>query len=293
MTTLQDILSDCRNHLMTNTVEKVGQLQSTINAAVTTLTLKFDVPGIQEGAILGIDLEELYVLTKAGTIITVIRAFNGSIPATHNADTIIRVNTKFTDFKLSGYVNDTMDDLSGDGLFRIKSVDFLFSPAQAAYNLAAADLIDVWRVRYDVPGPSQIWHDIPKCYWDVDQAADTTDFPSGISINLQVGGFPGHKVRISYKAPFAPLVNPADDVLAVSGLHNEAHKLLHIGAAIDALGGREVKRTFLERQPEPRRQEEVPVGSANQAINPFLKEYAVTLRRERRRLRRKYNDQVY
>jgi hypothetical protein len=278
---------------MSNTVERVGQLQATINSAVTSLTLKADIQGIIEGAILGIDLEELYVLAKAGTAITVLRAFNGSSAASHQADAIVRVNAKFTDFRLGDFVNESLEDLSGDGLFRMKSVEFTFNPTQYAYDLPANDLIDVWRVRYNVPGPTKVWYYIPKCYWDVDQDANTTDFPSGKSILLQTGGFPGHNVRVSYKAPFAPLVAVTDDVLATSGLHQEAHKLLHYGAAINALGGREVKRTFLERQPEPRRQEEVPVGAASQSMRPFLQFYAQTLRRERRRLRRRYNDQVY
>lgn len=278
---------------MTNSNEKVGQLQSLINSSATSLTLKFDVQGIIEGTILGIDLEELYVLSKAGTVVNVLRGYNGSVAATHQADAIVRCGAKFTDFRLTGYVNDTLDDLSGDGLFRIKSVDFEYNPAQSAYNINASDMIDIWRVRYGIPGPSMHWPDIPKCYWKLDQAADTTDFPNGKSLLIQKGGFSGHKIRVSYKAPFTYLVNTTDDVEVTSGLHREAHKLLHYGAAIDALGGREVKRTFLERQPEPRRQEEVPVGAAQQAMRPFLQFYAQTLRRERRRLRRRYPDQVY
>lgn len=292
MTTFRELISNARLHLMTSDTERISQLNAGINNSVTSLTLKFDAPQIQEGSLLGINLEEMYVLSKAGTTVTVIRGFNGSTAASHNADDIIRINAKFTDYRLAKYVNQAIEDLSGDGLFRIKNLEFDFIPSQAAYNINASDLIDVWRVRYDIPGPSQYWPEIPKDMWVLDQDANTTDFPNGKSLLLQEGGFPGHAVRVSYKASFAPLITLTDDVLAVTGLHNEAHKLPSLGAAIDALGGREIKRTFLDRQPEPRRQEEVPVGSATQAMRPILLMYADGVRRERRRLRRRYSDAV-
>jgi len=293
MTTFQGLISDTRLHLMTSSGERIAQLQSGIDNVVTSLSLVSDAPWIKEGAILGIDLEEMYVLTKAGTAVTMIRGFNNSTAAAHSANALIRINPKFTDYRLGKYVNQALEDASADGLFRIKNKDFLYKPATSTYNLDANDLIDIWRVRFDIPGPSQYWPDIPKCDWHLDQDADPTDFPNSKSLHLQRGGYPSHKVRVSYKASFAPLSAPADDVVAVSGLHQEAHKLMPLGAAIIALGGREVKRTFLDRQPEPRRQEEVPVGGASQAMLPLIRMYASELRRERRRLRRKFPDQVY
>jgi hypothetical protein len=293
MTTFQETIANTRIHLMTSGSERIAQLLSGISAGAVSLALKIDAPQINEGAILGIGLEEFYVVSKAGTTVNVIPGFNGSTQAAHSADDIIRINAKFTDYRIGKYINQTLEDISGDGLFRIKPFEFTFQPAQAAYDINAADLIDVWRVRYDVPGPAQYWIDVPKSQWMLDQNANTTDFPNGKSLLLQEGGFPGHLVRVSYKASFAPLTLLSDDVLAVAGLHQEGHKLLPLGAAIDALGGREIKRTFLERQPEPRRQEEVPVGGATQAMRPILLMYSDALKRERRRLRRRYPDQVY
>lgn len=293
MTTFQGLVDGTRNQLMTNQSERVTQLQAGIDNVVGSLILTVDALNIQQGTILGIDFEELYVVAKAGTTVTVIRGFNGSTAAAHLANAIIRISPKFTDWKLSGYVNDAIEDLSGDGLFRIKSLEFTYLPARDAYNINADDLIDIWRVRYDVPGPSHNWRDVRKCDWHLDNAANSTDFPNTKSLLIQVGGFPNHAVRVSYKASFAPLILPTDDVEVVSGIHKEAHKIVEVGAAINALGGREVKRTFTERQPEPRRAEEVPAGSMMQSMNPFLKAYKDLIRRERRRLRRRYPDQVY
>lgn len=290
MTTFSDSIEETRSHLLTGGSDRLNQLLSGVGVDATTLQMKFPAKGIAEGSTLNIDLEEYYVLAVGGTTITVLPHYNGSASTTHDADAVVRVNSRFSNWKISKFINQTLEDLSADGLFQIKNVEFTFNPAVAAYNIAATDLIDIWQVRYDVPGPTQEWPIIPKAQWFLDQDANTTDFASGKSLFLSAGGFPGHKVRVSYKAPFVPLAAIGDDVLAVSKLHTEAHKLLALGAALYLLGGREVKRTFMERQPEPRRQEEVPVGGASQAARPLLDEYRRTLRRERRRLRRRYPD---
>jgi hypothetical protein len=292
MTSFQNVIDQTRVRLMTAAHERISQLATTIDSDDTSLTLLIDAPQIHEGDILGIELEELYVITKSGTTVTVIRGFNGSAPITHLADTIIRINPKFTDYRLGMYFNETLDDLSGDGLFQLKDTNFTFNPSRNTYELTPTDLIDVRDVKYDIPGPTKQWVPIDKNMWYVDHNADTTEFPSGISITLQMGGFPNHKVMISYKAGYTHLANPTDNVLT-SGLHLEAFGLAVVGTAIHALGGREVKRTFLTRQPDTRRADEVPAGAANQAMRPLLQEYSDKLSRERKRLRRKYPDQVF
>lgn len=292
MTTFSDLVERTRSHLLSGGTDRLNQLQSGVGVNAATLQMLLPANGITVGSTLNIDLEEYYVTAVGGTTVSVIPGFNGSVSAAHNANAIVRVNSKFSNYKIGIRINDAIEDLSGDGLFRIKNFEFTFNPAQAAYNVDAADIIDIWRVKYDVPGPTQEWPDVPKGQWYFDQDANTTDFANGKSLLLTAGGFPGHLVRVSYKASFAPLVAIGDDVAAVSGIHQEAHKLLPLGAAIYLLGGREVKRTFMERQPEPRRQEEVPVGGASQAMRPILIEYADILRRERRRLRRRYPDQI-
>lgn len=291
MTTFGDMIEETRHHMLTGGTDRLNQLLSGVSANAVTLQMKHPAKGIAEGTTLNVDLEEYYVISVSGTTASVIPGFNGSVSVAHNADAIVRVNSKFSNYKISKFLNRALEDLSADGLFQMKAVDFIYSPVQYAYPITATDLIDVWRVKYDVPGPTQEWPELQKSEWHVDQSADTTDFPGGKSLLLISGGFPGHKVRVSYKASFAPLAAITDDVLAVAGLHTEAHKLPPLGAAIYMLTGREIKRTALERQPEPRRQEEVPVGGASQAVTPLLLEYRKDLRRERRRLRRRFPDQ--
>lgn len=306
MTTVRDVLAETRHHLMTGKSDRLNQLENAVAAGATTLTLKHEIKGVSDGSRLAVDLEEYYVLsvngTTPGSTVTVIPAFEGSCSSAHAADSIVRIGPNFTDFWIAKHINQSLSDLSGEGLFRIKDLQFDYQPAQAGYELTAADLIDVWRVKVSIPGPSLRWPILSRRSWAVDKDANTAEFPSGTSLTLTEPGFPGRPIHVSYKAGFDPLfdftafdptTDYALDVATVTGLHPEAHPLLALSSAIDLLGGREVKRTFMSRQPEPRRQEEVPVGGASQAMRPLLALYAEGFIRERRRLKRQYPEQVY
>lgn len=294
MTTFQDLIHETRHILMTGQPDRLNVLTSSIDnsPATTSITFTYDLNGVTAGTIICIGLEEMHVVSvsgqAAGSNATVIRAVNGSTITSHTAADIIQVNPQFSDFRISKYINQALLSLSAQGLFRILAVEFNFNPAQSGYNLNAPNLIDVWRVRYNEPGPENIWPVIPPTSYRLDQDADTTDFPQSIQILFYTGGYPGHAIRVSYRAGFTPLTALTDNVLSVSGLHTEAHDLPPLSSAIDLLAGREIKRSFLNRQPEPRRQQEVPSGSANQSMVPLLKIYKDRLSQESRRLKRRF-----
>lgn len=291
MTTFADLIAEARQYLMTSHPDRINILNNTIDAVTTTIPLKNELSAVSEGTRLCIDLEEMHVLsisgTTAGSTAEVVRGYEGSTATTHAIDALVYVSPQFSDYRLGKYINRGLEDLSGD-LFQIKSLEFAFIPTQYGYNLNTPDLLDVWRVRYNTPGPNKIWPVLQRDDWYIDAAANTTDFPDAKQIVLREGGYPGYNFRISYMAEFAPLVGLADDVLAVSGLYKQAHDLPPLCAAYRLLWGRDIKRTFLTRQPERRRQEEVPVGGATMTANSAEELYQSRIRRERRRLKALY-----
>lgn len=306
MSTARDLLADTRSRLMTGKPDRLNVLQDAVAANATTLKLQYELKGISEGTRLVIDLEEYHVLalsgTAAGSTVTVIPAMNGSVTTAHAIGSVIYVQPTFSDWGIAKHLNEALEDISAAQIFHIKNVSFDYNAAQLGYEITATDIIDVWRVKFNVPGSTQHWPVMERRNWTFDKDANTDDFPSGKALILRTGGFPGHKVHVSYKAKFTPLFNfatfnPATDyaldVTTTTKLHDEAHTLLVLDTAISMLSGREVKRTFLNRQPEPRRQEEVPVGAASQAIRPLLAQYEEALGREQRRLRRQYPEQVF
>lgn len=299
MTTLSDAIELTRQYLMTGQQDVINVLDQNIDNSTTTLTPRFELKGIIPGARISIDLEEFHVVSVSGSAalssITVIRGFNGSTPASHTAGAIIRVNPHFSDWRLSQEINTQLNEFSSPnvGLYQVKSVDFIFNPAQYGYNITAPDLIDIWRVRYDSPGPSNDWPVFNRRDWYLDQDADTSEFSGGKQLVLRAPAYPGHTVRVSYKAKFGgPLTSLSDDILTVTGLHTEAHDILSLGAAINASIGRDTKRTFTHNQPEPRRANEVGAGAATQAVLPLLSKYDERVQAELSRLNQRYPDQI-
>lgn len=296
-TTFQQLIDDSRGYLMTGQPDQVNVLDANISGGATSLILRYDLKGVDYGSRLAIGLEEFFVIAKSGTVpqstVTVIPGYNGSSQAAHTAGDIVRVNPQFSDWRISRQINKCLDALVGEGLFRIKTAPTItYNPAQAGYNLNAPDLIDIWRVRYDYPGPINDWPVlIPQAYY-LDQDADTSEFPNGKQFVLRDGGYPGQKIRISYRAGFAALVNLTDDVETVSGLHSSAHEIPPLGAAYRLLAGRDVKRSFLNRQPEPRRSDEVPPGAATNAMMPLVQKYYRAIDREIQVLTRRYPPQL-
>ncbi len=286
MTTFRDVIERTRRRLMTSMREQVNVLSATIDSDDVALTFSYETK-FTEGARLSVELEDMRVTAGATTTTcNVIRAMDGSVAVAHTAPLVVRVNPTWTDFEISQAVNDEIADLSSptNGLFRIRSDDFDYNPSKYGYELVATDFLSVWRVRYNTPGPDDVWPIIHPSMWRVDNAADTTDFASGVQITLMEGGSPGHKVRVSYRATFDPLVTLADDVLAVSGLHAEAHDILSLGAAIRLLSGLEAQRAYSTAQANPRRSDEVPPRTAVSALTPLLAQREERVRAEAARL---------
>lgn len=297
MSMFLDLIEESRHHLMTAQPDTVNVLDGNINDTVDTVTLRHQPKGVSEGSTLCIGLEEMYVLslTTTGTTTdaTVIRHMNGSTAAAHVAGDLVYVNPHFSPFRIGKYVNQGINNLSAEGLFRIRNTTLTANAVTFSYDLNSLDdFIEVWKVRYDTVGPSNEWPYLRRDEYWIDLGANLTEFPSGRALFLRQTIESGRTIQISYKSGFDPLVNLTDDVVSVSGLHSQAHDLPSLYAAICLLSGRDVKRSFLHSQPEPRRQEEVPPGAASQAMRPLIERYYTRIEREQIRLKKLYPQQI-
>ena len=299
MTTVQDLIDRTRQHVMSGQPDRINILAGAIAAdvLVTTFELTRELKGIAEGSRLSIGTEEFHVLalsgTTAGSTVTVIRAFDGTTLSAHAAGDIVRVNPQFSDYRILKSMQECIEGLTGDGLYQVKTVEFPYLPARMGYDLGSATgILDVYRVSYGVPGPTQNWPIFPRSYWEYDPAADTTQFPSGKSLILKAPAWPGQNIKVAYKTDFvAPTLTSTD--MATVGLQPSAYDIPPMGAALRVNLGRDIKRTFLTRQPEPRRQEEVPPNSAQGAIQALTNWYYRAINREIAVLNRLYPMQSY
>jgi hypothetical protein len=243
-----------------------------------------------ENSRLSVDLEDVYVSTATAGSAVVIRGQYGSTAAVHASGATVHVNPSWSNHDIAVAVNEELADLSSpaNGLFRIRTAEVTYNPSKMGYELVASDLLDVWRVRYNSPGPEDDWQIVDRNMWRSDQAADPTDFPSGAQVVLKAGGWPGQAVRISYRAAYDPLTALADDVEAVSGLQASAHDILSLGSAIRLLSGLGAQRALTTSQPDPRRSAETQSRDAAIALAPMQELHENRVRAEAARLARKY-----
>lgn len=289
MTTFADAINRTRQRLMGATREPLNVLSSAIDNDDTALSFTYETR-FTAGARICIGLETMLAAGTGGTnTANVIRGTDGSAAVSHAQGDFVFVNPTWTPHEMGQAVNDTLQSLSSNGLFRIQSKNFEYNPSTLGYDLSGTtDLLDIWRVRYNVPGPEDVWPVIPPAGWRLDQAADTTDFASGLQLVLLEGGHPGQDVRVSYRATFDTLTALTDDVTAVSGLHAEAHRLLPLGAAINLLSGTEAQRAYTTTQADPRRSAEVPPRTAVSALAPLVAQWEQWVREEQVRLLKRY-----
>jgi hypothetical protein len=292
MTTIQDLIERTRQHVMTGMPDRINVLDASINDTVTTLNLRYELLGVADGSRLCIGTEEMHVLSKTGTAahseVTVIRGLNGSTRAAHTAGDIVRLNPHFSDYMILTSLNECILGLSGDGLYQVKPFTFTFTPSKAGYEITAADFLDAYKLTYDTPGPLNNWPSISRQMWSIDRSASVADFPSGKAIFLRVPGASGFPMKLSYKAGFTTTTDVSAEVTAATGLPLSSYDVPPLGAAIRLCFGRDIKRSFLAQQPEPRRQEEVPPGSGQQAIQTIIKWYYNAIDREIKLLHRMY-----
>ena len=307
MTTYNDWIEKTWRRVYSGANDSIVQLAT----AITPTTTSFGVTPAQStvmrnGAILSVDLEVLLVVNwnqNNGTA-TVVRGYEGSVPCAHAADALVYVQPKYTKFDIGIALNDELKRLSSpdSGLFQVGVSTVTYNPVYMGYDLGTipTDFIDVLEIRHKIPFPTRNYPKISK--WKVLRSIpDATVFPSGAGIVIYEGGYPGQPFYIQYSAPFTPLENIlnndnslnlsatlAQDVATVSGMLDPATDIPPLGAEIQLTLPREIKRNFMESQPDPRKAVDVPAGSVSNSVNALIMRRAQRINEEADRLTRQY-----
>lgn len=292
MTTAQQVIDSCRHdYILTGQRDQVNRLTTTLDSSTTTVAFDFELKGVQEGSVISIDLELMYVwsTSPAAKTATVQRGWEGSTAASHTSGAVIRVNPKVSDFDIFGAINDELRSLSSplNGLFKVVTADLTYNAAVSGYNLTGAtDVIDVLEVRYDTPGVDQSWPIVRS--FDVARSMPTADFASATAVMLHEGGYPGQSIRVRYSAPFTLLSTAADVVETVSGIPSTAVDILSIGAAIRLSAGRPIRRSQPDTQGDTRRAAEATTQDTLMAPNGLRALHRARVNEEAARLRSMY-----
>ncbi len=268
----------------------VNRLSDAMGAADTTLTVEFEAGEIAAGAALSVDLEDMRVWSVSGSTVTVLRAYNATTAATHADGSLVLVNPRFTPAQVFRAMNRELAALSGEGLFRVRTVELTSDSTVESYNLANTDLLDIIDIRIDESGPENFWRKVQL--WELERDAETDDFASGTALIIRESLENGRPLRVTYRAPFTQLTALDNDVAAVSGLWEQALDLLQLGAACRLMAGTEVARSRSSAQTSTRRADEVPPGTALQSVRGLLALREERIHQEAERQRSWYPPQM-
>lgn len=286
-----DWVADVRAHVDGDRGERFARLGANYVPGSGIVTLLRDVDKVGANTVITIGLNTLLVEAVAPTskTLTVIGGHNGSTDIAANAGDLVRIGPRFTDHRIFRALNDTLTALSNPkaGMFAARTVEIAYDGVREGYGITAPGIVTVLDVRRDEFGPEKSWPRVPASSWDLARSADTDDFPTGLSLRLRGAVDAGVGVRVTYAASYTPLTALTGDV-GDTGLHEEAFDIPPVGAAIRLMAGREVPRSSMASQPDPRRSEEVPPGATTSSVNGLRALYAMRVGEESARLRSRY-----
>lgn len=259
---LAQVVADTRRRVLGPTREELDRLNGALTAAADQLTVTYGRSGIQQGSVLAVGLELMYVWDVSSTTVTVERGYAGSTARAHDDNQIVYVNSRVAPFDAAQAVNEELDDLSSPdaGLYAVETTTVTFNAARQGYDLDADDILTILEVHADTP-TGQDWPKLKPDQYRFQREADLSDFASGFAFQILDGAYPGREVLVTYATPFSHASNLTDDIEVTTGLHREAHDILSLGAAARLVTAGEVARNDPHTQGDTRRSEEVPPGA--------------------------------
>jgi hypothetical protein len=285
VTTARRMVAQARRHVEGDRRGLTNTLSDYISAQTTTLGLAEPIVRLAAGDYLSIEVETCYVSAVAGSQVTVRRSADGSDAAEHYADTLVRLNPRFTDAAIFDGLNDTLAELSGP-LYSTGTVNIDFDPTLRGYALPD-DLADdgLLEVRRSVSGTSAYWPVVPD--YQVALGMDAVDFDTGNALFLPHSYPDDLTLRVVYKAQLGRF-RSLDDDASTTGLLPAAYDLPPIGAAVRLLAGTPPLRADITSQGDTRRAGEVSTSDTLNAANALRALYQQRLASESSRLSAKH-----
>lgn len=258
-TTVLDLIQDTRRLVYGAGRRPLNVLNGTITDSATTLTLEYDLEGAVKGSFISIDDELFYIVSAipSSKTLTVVRGHLGTIPIGHNDGAQVEINPRFPKVYIKRALQQEVNSW-GTRLYKITSVNIGFSNSSRIYDLGISDFISVVDVRLS-PYTGRTTRS--NAYrWTVLRDLDEADFASSAAIQF-LGTYPTTgTARVKLAQEFDVSVWEDETVVEDLGLSTSMLDIPPIGAAWRLMSAKEVGRTDMTSQPEPRRSEEVPAG---------------------------------
>lgn len=288
--TLRDLIDETLAQLHSWTGEQ--EQYATLTAGIDTddLVMQVDDVSYLSRGLIEIDSELIAVasVSQTSNLLTAPawgRAQQASVAAAHVAGSKVTLNPRHPRARVMTVINEVLASLYPD-LYAVKTdLSQKAISTRLTYQLPT-DCVQVLGVHWETTGPTQMWAPIRR--WEIDRKAATSDFPTGVSINLLDSMTPGRTIKFTYRAEPAQFAAEADVLTTKTGLPESCRDLLVWGAAGRLLMALEPMRLQQDAVEESNRSNLVPPGSASAAGRAALQMFQLRLEQERSKLAHLY-----
>jgi len=287
MTTMLDMIADTRRMAYGSMADQINILKTDYAASATSMQLDMDITGITQGTVLSGDLNVWYVrgTDPNSNTVYVIPGYDNSPKRAMTAGEFIYIKPRVTDYYMFETMNQEILRLSTPehGLYQIASWTAQVDPTWQTYDVpeyAFTNMVGMLRVRYRLPGTSDVWIDIPEKSYRVQLNATT-----GTSYIRLLRTIPsGTDIQFLYKATFQQAENLSDNVNEVCGLSATMVDIPTLGCLATLLRTTESRRAQVQIQGDSRRAGEVVAGSNMQIAAMVEKDHQMRIWEEAARL---------
>jgi hypothetical protein len=288
MTTFNDLVIRVRQQLLGYALDQasVSELASNMNATDTSFTVDAGtVTNLSRGLV---EIDDELILVKSydrnSGVVSIMgqtngRGAEGTTATTHSAHALVTASPAFPRARIKEAINDTIQGLYPSlvvfGTTEITNVSVVYQ-----YEMPA-DARDVRAVALQLIGPSKVWQQART--WKFDPRSNTTDFPSGKSLQIFDGVTPGRAMRVLYEKTPGSLVAGSDDFATATGYDDRIVDLVVWGACSRLVPAYDSARLQQQAIESTERAPLVPPTSALKTASYYQQLYYQRLEEEKAR----------
>lgn len=288
MPTFDQLVTRVRRELRGFTLDQASMCTLDQDMLASDTTFTADLTDIAEMSRGLVEIDDELILVKSFDsttgVVTVLGGLNGrgaedTTAASHTADAIITMSPTFPRQAIKDAITDSITNLYPT-LVVFGTTEFDFVAARVEYPMPA-DAEDVWTVVGRWVGPEIVSGAMPN--WRFSTHPNTTDFPTGRSIQLWTGITPGQTVKVVYTKRPALLSSNSDDFATVTGYPDRVADLVVWDAArrlLPSVMSARLQQTSVE---STERSQLVSTGDVARAVQTYSAMYGERLQQERER----------
>lgn len=270
--TTSDLVRAVRSHAQGGARHGVNALENPFDNDTPELVVQFPISGLQPGMNLEIDWVEYSLLDASPSTktLTVMPMDDDAPHVVHAAGARITLKPRYTTRRIIEELNNELDQMSGEGLYRVVSV--------AANSDGSLTLPDGALVVLDAWSNEEFQRQLPSGFYEITESATGPQLLGPNTLSRATIG-----CTFNYLPPWENV--PVADT---TGMVPTSLDIPPLGAAIRLLMGTESQRNIIDHQGETRRAGEVPTGGPTQSLQNLAAMRQTRLVSEMARLAQRY-----